>query len=297
MLIPVVNRIASWEFRSFHASRPIAIILLIIAVAAFLTLFFMVGMPPVLRDLKQFSNDLPTRIPAAADRLKKLPFANRVGVDELARRAEMAVTTSATYLIGALPTWISHLFDILTTVFISIYFMLEGDRAYSFFLSLFPPVQRRRLADTLRQANLKISKWLVGQGLLMLTLGVSSTVVFGLLHVRYFLLLGFLMGLFNIIPIAGGIITIIIAASVAALDSWAKMAGVLIFYLIYINVENAYLTPRIMRSSVNLMGLTVLIALLLGTSLAGIAGALVAVPTAALLAVILQEYAVQQDQR
>lgn len=297
MLIPVVNRIASWEFRSFHASRPIAIILLIIAVAAFLTLFFMVGMPPVLRDLKQFSNDLPTRIPAAAERLKKLPFANRVGVDELARRAEMAVTTSATYLIGALPTWISHLFDILTTVFISIYFMLEGDRAYSFFLSLFPPVQRRRLAETLRQANLKISKWLVGQGLLMLTLGVSSTVVFGLLHVRYFLLLGFLMGLFNIIPIAGGIITIVIAASVAALDSWAKMAGVLIFYLIYINVENAYLTPRIMRSSVNLMGLTVLIALLLGTSLAGIAGALVAVPTAALLAVILQEYVVQQDQR
>ena len=53
------------------------------------------------------------------------------------------------------------------------------------------------------------------------------------------------------------------------------MAGVLIFYAIYVNVENAYLTPRIMRSSVNLMGLTVLVALLLGTALAGIVGALV----------------------
>lgn len=261
-----------------------------------LTFFFTVGLPPVLRDLRQFSNDLPERIPAAAARLKKLPFADRIGVDELARRAEGAVTTSATYLVGALPTWLSHVFEILTTAFLTLYFMIEGDRAYGFFLSLFPPIQRRRLQETLRQANLKISKWLVGQGLLMLILGISSTIVFGLLHVRYFLLLGFLMGLFNIIPIAGGIFTIIIAAGVAALDSWAKMAGVLIFYVIYINFENVYLTPRIMSSSVNLMGLTVLIALLLGTSLAGIAGALVAVPTAALIAVILQEYAVQQDQ-
>jgi len=105
------------------------------------------------------------------------------------------------------------------------------------------------------------------------------------------------MGLFNLIPIAGGIITIILAAGVAALDSWTKMAGVLIFYAIYINIENAYLTPRIMRSSVNLMGLTVLIALLCGTALAGIVGALVAVPTAALISVILEEYAVQKAWR
>jgi predicted PurR-regulated permease PerM len=108
-------------------------------------------------------------------------------------------------------------------------------------------------------------------------------------------LLGFLMGLFNIIPIAGGVITIVLAACVAALDSWTKMAGVLIFYLIYANVENVFLTPRIMRSSVNLMGLTVLVALLLGTALAGIVGALVSVPTAALITVLLEEYAVQKD--
>jgi predicted PurR-regulated permease PerM len=131
----------------------------------------------------------------------------------------------------------------------------------------------------------------------MLILGVSSTIVFGLLKVRYFLLLGFLMGLFNLIPIAGGVITILIAAGVAALDSWTKMAGVFLFYAVYQNIENAILTPRIMRSSVNLMGLTVLVALLLGTSLAGIVGALVAVPTAALISVLLEEYAVQRDDR
>ena len=140
-----------------------------------------------------------------------------------------------------------------------------------------------------------MSSWLLGQGLLMLTLGICSTIVFAFLHVRYFFLLGVLMGLMNIVPIAGGVITILLVGAIAALDSWTKMAGVFLFYLVYVNVENAYLTPRIMRSSVDLMGLTVLIALIAGTELVGIVGALVAVPTAALIAVLTEEYLVHKD--
>ena len=87
--------------------------------------------------------------------------------------------------------WLSHLFDILTTLFLCIYFMLEGEHAYDFFLSLFPANGRRRLDVTLKKAELKMSKWLLGQGLLMLTLGVLSLITFGLLHVRYFVLLAF----------------------------------------------------------------------------------------------------------
>ena len=295
VLIPVVNRISAWEFRFFRASRPIAILILITGVGIILAFFFTVGMPPVLRDLRQFSDDLPQRIPAVVARAKRIPLADKLGVDAIAQRAETTITTTAGYLVTSLPEWLSHIFDILATAFLCIYFMLEGDHAYRFFLSLFPPQQRLRLNRALQAADRKISKWLVGQGLLMLILGLSSTIVFGLLHVRYFLLLGFLMGLFNIVPIAGGVVTIILAAGVAALDSWTKMAGVLLFYLIYVNLENVYLTPRIMRSSVNLMGLTVLVALLLGTALAGIVGALVAVPTAALITVLMEEYAVQND--
>ena len=159
----------------------------------------------------------------------------------------------------------------------------------------FAPKSRERLAATLAVAEIRMSKWLLGQGALMVILGVCSTVVFGLLHVRYFVLLGILMGLLNIIPIAGGVVTILVAGGVAALDSWTKMAMVFLFYAIYLQIENGYLTPRIMKQSVNLMGLTVLIALLAGSALAGVTGALVAVPTAALVAVLMDEYMVQKD--
>jgi predicted PurR-regulated permease PerM len=295
VLMPAVNRITTLEIRGHRPSRALAIILLIAIVVITLSIFLNVGLPPVLRDIRQFSTELPERIPEVVARIKRLPLADKFGVDTVAQRAEGALTATASYLFTSLPNWLSHLFDILTTAFLCIYFMLEGEYAYRFFLSLFPLASRRRVDATLKKADLKVSKWLLGQGLLMLILGVCSTIAFGLLHVRYFFLLGVLMGLFNIIPIAGGVITIVISAGVAALDSWTKMFGVLVFYLIYVNLENAYLIPRIMRSSVNLMGLTVLVALLCGTELAGIVGALVAVPTAALIAVILEEYAVQKD--
>jgi predicted PurR-regulated permease PerM len=293
VLTPLVTRITKLNLRGYRPSRVVALIILIFGVALALTIFLTFGLPPVLRDLREFSTELPQRIPATVERINKLPFAAKFNVDSMIQRAEGTLTETATYIFTSLPTWLSHLFDILTAAFLCIYFMLEGEYAYRFFLSLFPYPQRARLDNTLQKAELKISKWLFGQGLLMIILGVSSTIVFGILHVRYFLLLGVLMGLFNIIPIAGGVITIVVAAGVAALDSWSKMAGVLIFYAIYVNIENAYLTPRIMRSSVNLMGLTILIALLCGTALAGIVGALVAVPTAALVSVLLDEYAVQ----
>jgi predicted PurR-regulated permease PerM len=293
--MPAVTHITKLNGRGYRPSRVVAIVVLIVAVFGVLAFFFTTGLPPVLRDLRSFSDELPQRIPDIAKKIHTIPFADRFGADTIAQRAVGAFDATVGYLFTNVPLWLSHLVDIVTASFLCLYFMLEGEYAYRFFLSLFPSDKRHRLNNTLKRAERKVSKWLVGQGTLMLILGVSSIIVFGLLHVRYFVLLGFLMGAFNIIPIAGGVITITLACLVAALDSWTKMAGVLIFYLIYVNIENAILIPRIMRSSVNLMGLTVLVALLLGTALAGVVGALVSVPTAALITVILEEYAVRKD--
>jgi predicted PurR-regulated permease PerM len=293
---PLVNNIMGIRLRgNRHISRLLAIVLLLGCIFFAVALFFLIALPPVIRDLHQFAYDLPARIPAIVARLKRLPLADKLGVDNIAQRSEDALSATAAYLFSSFPNWMGRIFDLLTAFVLCIYFMLEGEHAYDWMLSLFPRERRQRLDTTLRAAELRVSKWLFGQATLMLILGVTSTLVFGLLHVRYFILLGVLMGLFNVIPIAGAVITVTLSALVAALDSWEKMLGVLIFYIIYVNIENAVLTPRIMRHSVNLMGLTVLIALIAGAKLAGIAGILVAVPTAALISVFLDEYLVQKD--
>jgi predicted PurR-regulated permease PerM len=86
-----------------------------------------------------------------------------------------------------------------------------------------------------------------------------------------------------------------LALLVAAIDSWGRVLGIAIFYLVYLQVENSYLTPRIMKNSVGLPGLAILLALLIGSALEGIPGALVSVPTAVLVAELLDEYLVVKD--
>jgi len=295
VLSPLVEHIMKLRVRKWTPSRTLAVILLVLSAFVVLGLFLLIALPPVAHDTEHFAADLPQRIPDMVAKIKRLPMADKFGVDTLAQRGQQLVTSTAQYLFTSAPLWLKSFFDLITAFVLCVYFMLEGDEAYHYFLSFFKQPGRERLARTLKVAEVRMSKWLIGQGSLMLILGVCSTIVFGALHVRYFVLLGVLMGLFNIIPVAGGAITILLAAAVAATDSWTKMAGVFIFYAIYVQVENGYLTPRIMRSSVNLMGLSVLIALIAGTALAGVVGALVSVPTAALVAVLMDEYLVQKD--
>ena len=295
VLSPIVQQVMRIKIFGWQPSRTVAVLGLVILVFLALTIFFIFAFPPVIHDIQHFAADLPERLPIIAAKVRTLPFADHLGLDQLGNKAQHIAATAASYVVATAPKWIARVLDVLTAGVLCIYFMLEGEFAYFYFLSLIPVDHRDRLERTLIAAEGRMSKWLIGQAALMLILGVTSTAVFSALHVRYAVLLGVLMGLFNIVPVIGGITTILLAAAVAAMDSWSRVAGVFIFYAIYLQIENAFLTPRIMRTSVNLMGLSVLIALLAGTELAGVVGALVAVPSAALVAVILDEYLVQQD--
>jgi predicted PurR-regulated permease PerM len=139
-----------------------------------------------------------------------------------------------------------------------------------------------------------MEKWLVGQLSLMLILGTVSTIVYLSLGVRYPYVLGVVTGLLNVIPVLGVTVSLVLAVLVAVIDSWGRVLGVVIFFAVYLQVENTWLTPRIMQSRVNLPALGVFVSLLLGSALGGIPGAMVAIPTAVLVSVLLDEYLVQK---
>ena len=154
-----------------------------------------------------------------------------------------SVAGLAGYIFNSLPLWAEHVFDILTAVIMTVYFILEGDEVYSFMTSLVVPASRTRLSNTLLRAEERVSRWLIGQLALMASICVYSLVVFRILNVRYFLLLGILMGLTNIIPVAGNLVTMALVIMVAASDTWTKAGLVIAAYAIYVQFENAYLTP------------------------------------------------------
>lgn len=295
VLNPVVNRISSISIRNYRPSRVVSVVVLMVVLFGALFLFFWIGLPPVLRDFRNFLTDAPKRLPSLISRLQRIPLANKIGLDGLSAKFESSIGTVATYVVASLPKWAEHLLDILTAVILTIYFILEGSEVYDFFLSLVVPQSRKRLAGTLLVAEERVSRWLIGQLALMASVAAYSLIAFRLINIRYVILLGLLMGITNIIPVAGNLVTIVLVALIAASDSWAKAGFVILAYLLYVQFENVFLTPRITKSSVDLMGVSVLIALLCGTAIAGIPGALVAVPTAAIIVVFADEYLIQHE--
>jgi predicted PurR-regulated permease PerM len=295
VLSPVIRGITHIHIGRFHPGRGLAIFLLLLSLAAAATLFFAFALPPVLKDLQALITELPTRGPQLLDQLHRIPFVSHINLSGLNAKLQGFASNFAEYLFLSISGWASKLADVGAVVFLTVYFMLEGDEAYHWILSFFPKSARGRLNDTLLRADVRMGKWLLGQGGLMLILGLCSLIVFVLLNIRYAYALAVLMGVLNIIPIVGAMVSMALVLLAAATDSWEKVLGVAIFYAIYAQVETSYLTPRIMKSSVDLSALGVLVALLMGSKLAGVIGAMIAVPTAVLVSVLIQEYLVQHD--
>jgi predicted PurR-regulated permease PerM len=296
VLSPVIRGITHIHVGKWHPGRGLAIFLLLLSLAAAATLFFAFALPPVLRDVQSLVAELPTRGPQLLDQLHRVPFVSHLNLSGINSKLQGFASNFAEYLFLSLSGWASKLADLGAVLFLTVYFMLEGDEAYHWILSFFPKSTRGRLNDTLLRADARMGKWLVGQGGLMLILGLCSLIVFVLLKIRYAYALAVLMGVLNIIPIVGAMVSMALVLLAAATDSWEKVAGVAIFYAIYAQVETSYLTPRIMKSSVDLSALGVLVALLMGSKLAGVIGAMIAVPTAVLVSVLIQEYLVQHDE-
>ena len=185
--------------------------MLMLAAAGGLVAFGFLAFPPVIRDLQQFGHEMPTRLPAFLDKLKHIPFADQVNTDEVATKIEDFISNAATYLLLSIKNWAGAIFGIAMGVILTVYFILEGDVAYRWALSFFPAEKRVRLDAALQRAEVRMGKWLLGQGSLMLILGLTSTIVFVMLHVRYAYALGVLTGLLNIIPVIGAAASIALA--------------------------------------------------------------------------------------
>jgi predicted PurR-regulated permease PerM len=295
VLSPIVRFTANIRIGRQQPFKRTAIFILLFVVAAALFAFASLALPPVVRDLQEFGREMPTRLPGWLQKLKAVPFADRLNTDEISSRIQDLASQAATYLLLSISNWAGKLLAVITGIILNVYFIIEGDRAYAWFLSLVPDDKRDRLDKTLRRAEIRMGKWLLGQGTLMVTIGVTSTLVYLCLHVRYAYALGVLTGLLNIIPVVGAAVCVSLALLVAAIDSWGRVIGVAVFYLIYLQVENSFLTPRIMTSRVGLPGLAIILALLFGSALEGIPGAMVAVPTAVLIAELLDEYLVKKQ--
>lgn len=286
---PLVKRIQRVRLFKRSIGRGPAVMLILFSGAAVAIVFATFAFPPIYRDIQQLTKDLPEKLSAAEDRLQDFPWIEAISRQSLHEHAGQIAGS----LVRVVPNIAGLFVGFFSFIILTAYFILDGERAWKWVISLFPPATGLRLETTMERASDRIRKWLTGQLVLMVILGTLSLLVYGSLRVRYFTVLAVFTGLANIVPIIGPIISIILAVIIAAFDSWTKVLWVVLFYAVYQQIENAFLTPRVMKATVGLPSLTIVVALAIGGELAGIAGALVAVPSAAIISELTDEYLIK----
>lgn len=289
VLNPAIEAVRSIHIGHWWPSQGTAIVIIVLIAFIGFGSFILFAVPPMYGDLQTATNNIPVRLAEITNSLHRIPFFRKVDLTQLADYIGYGGEDAYGLFRGVA----MGMFALFSWMILTAYFVLDGQRAFYWFLSFFAEPQRGRLRATMLRADNRIRHWLIGQGLMMLILGVSAGISFWMMHVKYALFLGVMAGLLNIVPFAGPFTSFVLSSTVAALDSWTKFVGVVGFYFLYQQFENAYLYPKVMRYSVDLPPLAVIVALSLGGALAGVLGALVAVPTAAVLGVLLDEYFVR----
>ena len=200
-------------------------------------------------------------------------------------------------MLGAVVGVVGGLFGLLTILILTFYILVEADSLQRTMLQLFPARDRARVAAVSRDITLKVSAWLGGQLLLGAMIGISSAIGLGLLGIPFFYVLALISGVGELIPVVGPFLSAIPAIAVAATVSINKVVLVIIFFVLQQQLENHILVPKVMQRQVGVSPVTVIVALLIGGKLLGIVGAILAVPTAAILQVVFWEVVAARDKQ
>jgi predicted PurR-regulated permease PerM len=200
----------------------------------------------------------------------------------------------ATKLLGLTGTAISITKSIVTLVvgvitiaFLTLFMLLEGPKWVDRFLGLVPERSRPRWRAVGQEIYRTVGGYVTGNLLISLIAGTLTAVVLFAVGVKYAVALGLIVAILDLIPLAGATIAAIVVGTVAFLDSVTAGIIVVAFFVIYQQIENHFLQPVIYGRTVQLSPLAVLIAVLIGGSLAGILGALGAIPIAGTIQVLL----------
>lgn len=276
--------------------RWLAILIIYLAIVGTLTIVGLMIVPPLVEQ----AADLWRRLPDLVDQGQTLlmrygVLQDRVTLEEAVRNAPAGGGNAVGTVAVAVSRVLGGLFGFFTILILTFYLLIESDSLFSGFARLFPRSERPRVVDASRKISTKVSAWLNGQLILAGTIGGSAAVGLWLLGVPYFYVLALVAAIGEMIPVVGPILAAIPAVLVALTVSPQTMLFTLIFFVVQQQVENHVLVPKVMERQVGVSATTVIVALLMGGAVLGILGAILAVPTAAVLQVVMQELLDERD--
>lgn len=273
--------------------RWLAILVLYVAIIGTLVGIGMVIFPPLFEQAQEFWAQKEQMFEQGQRFLRDrgLLRGEQLTLEQAVERAPGAAggKDAVATVFGAVRGVLGGIVGFLTILIVTFYLLVDSWGLHQTLVRLFPPAKRARVDAVARAITVRVSAWLGGQLLLAGIIGITSAIGLWLMGIPFFYVLALISAVGELIPVVGPILAAIPAIAVAGTVSYQKVLMVVIFFVVQQQFENHVLVPKVMERQVGISAVTVIVALLVGGNLLGIVGALLAVPTAAILQVLFME--------
>jgi predicted PurR-regulated permease PerM len=302
-LAMALNPAVEWLQRRWVRRRGAAV-----AIVFLLALLVIVGIaatfvPTLVREVNDFANAVPGYIDDLTKGKGKLGFLERKY--EIVEKVREAISKSGVAgLLGLTGTALSVTKSVfnaivaaITITFLTLFMLLEGPTWVERFYALLPDRSRPRWRRVGRDIYRAVGGYVTGNLAISVIAGAAATFVLLILGVPYAVALGLVVGIFDLIPLAGATIAAVVVSTVGFLHSTTAGIVLVVYFVVYQQIENQVIQPVVYGRTVQLSPLAVLVAVLAGAQLAGIVGALGAIPIAAAIQVVVLDILAQRGSR
>ncbi|WP_242903831.1 AI-2E family transporter [Actinomadura terrae] len=287
-LNPAVERL-----RRLGLPRGFAVGTVFLGVIAFFAGFVASLVQPVSEQVTELRKNIPDYVTQLQHNKRLAEWDKRYGLLDRAQKAvnskgfQDGLTDTAT---GIGKVAINGVFQTITILILTLYFLSSLPQIKTFFYQLAPRSRRARVALLGDEILDRIGGYVAGQFTIAFIAGLSSYIFLEIMGVKYALALALIVAVTDLIPLVGATVGAIVVCLVAFLTGTVTDGSICIaFYVIYQQVENYLIYPRVMKRTVDVQPAVTIVAALIGAALLGVVGALLAIPTAAAISLIIRE--------
>jgi len=296
ILNPLVNYLEKIKIK-----RIIGVILVYLALGGIITLVIYIVIPNMFNELKVLINDLPLYFKEINNTFNKAYniYINNInnlpeefqsikeGVDQNIFKIQEFIINMVTGFTSLVFSIFSKIISIILIPVLTFYFLKDKDYFKKKITLLIPKKYRNEVISVSREINKVLGSFVRGQLIVATFIGIATSIGLFFLKVKFSIVIGMLAGIFSIIPYFGPIIGIVPAILFALLDTPIKVAWVILLFIGIQQFEGDILSPKIVGNSVGLHPVTVMVSLLIGGSIMGMLGMLLAVPIVAVLRIVI----------
>jgi predicted PurR-regulated permease PerM len=287
-LEPVVSLLRRW-----HLPRGLTVAIVVLAGFGLAGLFIALVIPPVSKEIDELTKQIPIWLQELHDHSSQLgKIEDHYHIVEKVKEQLSSSDVGAKVASGVLGAGriiLSVFTGVLIVVTLTIYFMIGLPSIKDFTLRLLPASRRPRVEELTDQVMRQVGRYMLANVATSALAGIATTAWAWAIGIPYGLLLGFFVAIMDLIPIIGSTVGGIVVSLVALSVSWAAAIATGIFYTAFRFTEDHLTTPLTMRYVVRLHPVATMVAVLVGGALLGVVGALVAVPAATAVSLVLDE--------